>query len=377
MKCSIKNPIIVAWIMLTVLMIIISSYGMYIVYDMHKLKKCNADVFCQFDRVSKNASLKDEIGRELANLSSTEEKEIQETIKKIYEGQRDYYYNKDENKLDQLINNLCLPEKYQCFKKEIKEEFMEWEWYDRNRNTASEYFISSIKDIRFSKPRGYRDFNDRIGIIAGSHSLDFYYFLFKKTDNQWKIEKRIRPVNISNLTRIDLLLIYELLEQKNNETPEARITEYLEAIQQGNKTKALEIWQLAEEDENWKADSDYSLLEKRYIDLTGKLIAKKIKDFEIVNIEWRDIRFYHEDPYGKFDSVIGNIVDNCYSYVAEGARVQVQLIDFNNNKSIYIFDVFVKEVTPGTIKDYSFFWKRWILRDIYPENEEPLFWARK
>lgn len=374
MKPNLKKLLILLWMFLTLLMVAILLYGAYSMYNKHKLEKCNADAFCRFDTISKNAPVKDEIGRNLANLSFAEEKEIQEVIKKAYEGRWKYYYDKDENKLDQSMDSLCLPEKYQCFKKEIKEESKERERYGRSENTTLGYRVSSIKDLRFSKSRGYRDFDNRIGIIAGSYSLDFYYFLFKKTDNQWKIEKVIKPIDISKLTRIDLLPIQELLEQKNNKTPEARIAEYLEAIQQNDKIKALEVWQLLEEDENRKTDPNYVLLEKRRIDLTEELIAKKIKSFEIVDTEWRDVRFYYEDSYGKFDIVIGNIIEGCYSYVAEGARVQVQLTDSDNDKFIYIFDIFVREVTPGTIKDSSFFWKHWTVRDVYLENEEPLFW---
>lgn len=187
--------------------------------------------------------------------------------------------------MDELIENLYMSEEYQQFKKRLKKEY---ECVGREDSLKDISF--SLEKMRFSKIGKYKDLDNRVGIVAGPKSGNVHSFLFKKVKNQWKIEKEKWPM--IKYFFDEHLAAKQLLEQKNNETPEARIVEYLEAIQRDNKIKALEIWQLAEEDENWKANSDYSLLEKRRDNITEELIKKKIKNFEIINIEWRSISIY-------------------------------------------------------------------------------------
>ena len=58
---------------------------------------------------------------------------------------------------------------------------------------------------------------------------------------------------------------------------------------------------------------------------------------------------------------------------AGGARMRVQLLDKKGVPLVYVFDVFVR-VLPywGAAEDYPL--RRWVIRDIYPEGQEPFYW---
>lgn len=164
-----------------------------------------------FNQIPESPNPEDVIGLSLANLSANEEKEIQEIIKKVFEGQLLFrYYYKSEDEMDELIENLYLPEEYQQFKKEIKEEYKYL-----GREDSLENILYSLEEMRFSESREYKGLDDRIGIIGEPKFSRTHYFLFKKIDNHWKIEKEIvstiKPCFIS-----EDLIIQELLEQKNN-----------------------------------------------------------------------------------------------------------------------------------------------------------------
>ncbi len=138
-----------------------------------------------FNQIPENPDPEDVMGLSLASLSANEEKEIQEIIRKAFEGQWLYRYcYKDEDEMDDLIENLYISKEYQQFKREIKEEYKYI-----SRENSLENISYSLEKMRFSKPRKYKDLDDRIGIIAGNGNI--HYFLFKKINDQWKIEKEI------------------------------------------------------------------------------------------------------------------------------------------------------------------------------------------
>ena len=103
-------------------------------------------------------------------------------------------------------------------------------------------------------------------------------------------------------------------------------------------------------------------MKNRREETTDKLIKAKINsNFTITNIDWWST------------CCVPSIIDD--SNWANGARVYVQLIDSDNNKLNYVFDVFVSKGhrEPG-IGDSI---RHWTIRDVYPENEESLFWTMK
>lgn len=181
----------------------------------HELKK--QSFFYKFDQVAENLSSENVVGLSVANLSFEEEKKIKNIIKKAFEGQWNYYYDKDENKLDESIRELYITEEYLLFKKEIKEKLENNQNQYEYKNFTKEDVPNFIKDIKFSKPRKYRDFNDRIGVIAGfsgSNKFSMQYFLLKKENNQWKIEKeRITYTSPYELLNTEILIIEKLIKQ--------------------------------------------------------------------------------------------------------------------------------------------------------------------
>ncbi len=150
------------------------------------------------------------------------------------------------------------------------------------------------------------------------------------------------------------------IEKAISETPEAKIELYLQAISKEDEKGALTLWEFPD----WWDSSfiGFDQLKNRREEMTNKLIETKINsDFTITKIDW----------WGT--CCVPSIIDD--SNWANGARVYVQLTDFNNNKLNYIFDVFVSKGhrEPG-IGDSI---RHWTIRDVYPENEESIFWTMK
>ena len=213
MKSNIKK-VIVGILFLVVLLVVVVILGK------HNLTiKSEQKFHDRFNQIPENPDPEDIIGLSLANLPANEEKEIHEIIKKAFEGQYLYRYQyKSEDETDKLMEDLYIPEEYQQFKEKLKEGYK-----SVNRENSLEDILSSLKKIKFSKLREYRDFDDRIGIIGEPKSCNAHYFLFKKVDNYWKIEKEIWHIKSRFLD--ETLIIKQLIEQKNNEMPEVEITE--------------------------------------------------------------------------------------------------------------------------------------------------------
>ncbi len=204
-KCLIVS--LVTFVLLSILIIIVLT-----IQGEHELKKQN--FFYEFDQAAENSNSENVIGLSVANLSPEKEKEIKNIIKKAFEGQWNYYYDKNEDKLDESIRELYITEEYLLFKEEIKEELENNQSQYEYINFTKEDVPNFIEDIKFSKLRKYRDFNDRIGVIAGfsgSNKFSMQYFLFKKENNQWKIEKeRITYTSPYELPNAEILIIEEL-----------------------------------------------------------------------------------------------------------------------------------------------------------------------
>ncbi len=150
-------------------------------------------------------------------------------------------------------------------------------------------------------------------------------------------------------------------EKLINETPKAKITAYIQAISAGDKEKALNIWELSEnQDSN---SGNFNELRERREKITNELIERKMSsDFTVVNVElWRTCCI---------PGVINNYIE------AGGSRVNIKLMDKNGVEYNYIFDVFNKNTSyGGSAEGYPI--RHWIIRDIYSLNQEPIFWKEK
>ncbi len=204
MKLNIKNSIIIARLLLIIILFYIVLCFASNIYG----PRC--DMFCRIDKTAENLGPENIIGLSLTDLSVNEKKEIQKIIKKAFEGEWNYYYSGNEDKFDESVEDLYLAEGYQYFKKEMKEDRR----YSIPENISEEDVSRFIKNIKFSKPRKYQDLDDRIGIVGGDYSC-YRFFLFKKVNNQWKIEKEKWPTIKYHFN--ENLIIQELLEQKSSE----------------------------------------------------------------------------------------------------------------------------------------------------------------
>jgi len=149
------------------------------------------------------------------------------------------------------------------------------------------------------------------------------------------------------------------LEIALGQTPEQRVRDYLTAVKRGDEGKISSAWQLP--GENYEKDFVFSL-ETRRKEITEKLITAKVKNFKILNLEWwgtccdADIT---QDPQN-----------------AGGARIKVKIETGNGDEELYVFDVFDKGTAYwGEANGYPLRW--WVLRDVYPEGEKPIFWTKR
>jgi hypothetical protein len=183
MKFNIKK-IIIGSLLLTAFLGATSIY-----LDARHSKQAEQKFYDRFNQIPDNPSPEDVLGLSLANLSIDEEKEIQEIVQKSFEGQHLYRFcHKSEEEMDKSIENLYVPNEYQTFKEEYKKENELW------CEVSLEDTLVSLEKIRFSKIWKYKSLENRVGIVAGPESGNVHSFLFKKIDNQWKIEKEKWPM---------------------------------------------------------------------------------------------------------------------------------------------------------------------------------------
>jgi|WetSurSiteA1Bulk_404760.scaffolds.fasta_scaffold72907_2 hypothetical protein len=144
-----------------------------------------------------------------------------------------------------------------------------------------------------------------------------------------------------------------LLEMISNETPQAKITRYLQAIQSQDRDAALGAWILPSDSSMTSKD----LIERRDL-ITDELLSLKISEFTIFELQW----------WGTCcDPGVTRHARN-----AGGARVAVQVLDANGQPWIYTFDVFTNGSYYGDAVGNPY--RHWFLRDVYPQNELPIFW---
>ncbi|NAS88307.1 hypothetical protein C4E24_00975 [ANME-1 cluster archaeon AG-394-G21] len=136
------------------------------------------------------------LGIEIVKLSSSEEQELHSMIEEVIKEGFSYYDTGKEKEFE-VVRDLFLPEEYERVKLEIdrtREKREMWEGEDCK-------VPIEISEKKFSQPRKYKELNNRIGIIiiipfispdflgSGCIAKPKYIFIFKKMNNEWKIEK--------------------------------------------------------------------------------------------------------------------------------------------------------------------------------------------
>ncbi len=208
MKLNTKDPVMIAKIAVAMSLGIILSY--IIVGQIYQnLTRC--DTFCRINKmILENTDLNNAIGsRSIANLNPADEEEIKSIVKKSLKEQWIHYNDENSDNLDKLIKELYLPEEYQHSKEEIEYEKESRKQYGAPVEFTSDTLSFYVRNIKFTKFIKYKGLDDRVGVIAGSFNL--HYFIFKKIDNQWRIEKE----RIDDTYHYGLPDIKEILEEQN------------------------------------------------------------------------------------------------------------------------------------------------------------------
>ena len=148
------------------------------------------------------------------------------------------------------------------------------------------------------------------------------------------------------------------IEKITGETPEAEVSEYLKAVMRNDQGGAFEIWQLID----YGKEETIFLLSNRRQSVTKELIAKEIKNFEILNIDWWSI------------CCIPTII-NDHPKTAGFARTRVKLIMSDNEEVIYIFDLFTQKEYYSGLCGYQN--RHWTIRDIYQSGQKSLLWTAR
>ena len=145
-----------------------------------------------------------------------------------------------------------------------------------------------------------------------------------------------------------------LLELIFGQTPQAKITRYLESIQSQDREAALEAWFLPA-----STSMTFPALSERRVQVTAELLTRQITGFTIFETEWW--RTCCEPGV------------TCQSRNAGGARVRVQVLDAHGRPWQYTFDVFTLGPYFGAAAGNPF--RYWQLRDVYLSDELPIFWT--
>ena len=139
------------------------------------------------------------------------------------------------------------------------------------------------------------------------------------------------------------------------DTPTVRARAYASALQRRDDDAALNLWELPAWDHQLVLD-----LARRREDITHQLIRANLQqDFQILHVEWWRTCC---EP---------GVVHNAHE--AGGARIQVQFLDQQGLPVVYTFDVFCRG-GPYWGKAAGYPPRDWVLRDVYPPGEDPLFW---
>jgi hypothetical protein len=151
-------------------------------------------------------------------------------------------------------------------------------------------------------------------------------------------------------------LRYFLFEQATANLPQSRISAFVQSIVQGDKTKALKLWEI-----NGDPSSEQQIaLTKRRENVISDLLSAKIEpEYMVLDIEW-------------WGTCCEPSVTND-SRSAGGARIRVQFIDKHGLPILYIFDVFTREQPYwGSAEGYQP--RDWVIRDVYPYDQNPMYW---
>ena len=148
------------------------------------------------------------LGVKTAKISRAEKKELESMINKSVKAQLEYYSTEKEESLEK-VKDLYLPDGFEEYKKDAKRKLAYF--YDTRSEKQS---YEKMGQLKFSKPRTYRDLPGRIGVISFAKFIDNHgntystlnpIFIFKKINDEWKIEKQTRISSPKEMTEKSLI----------------------------------------------------------------------------------------------------------------------------------------------------------------------------
>ena len=150
---------------------------------------------------------------------------------------------------------------------------------------------------------------------------------------------------------------FYLREKIARKTPQDQVDVYVQAIIQGNRSVAANSWYL---DDLAPDSAKYVALKGRRATVTDALLQHEIQsEYLILRREWW--------------STCCEPGVTCDFRSAGGARLYVQFLDSQGYPMPYFFDVFTQEQPYwGAAMGYPP--RHWVIRDIYPSDQEPLYW---
>lgn len=135
------------------------------------------------------------LGVKTAKISRAEKKELESMINESVKAQLEYYSTEKEESLEK-VKDLYLPDGFEEYKEYAKRKLAYF--YDARSEKQS---YEKMGQLKFSKPRTYKDLPGRVGVISFAKFIDNYgntystlnpIFIFKKINGEWKIEEQTR-----------------------------------------------------------------------------------------------------------------------------------------------------------------------------------------
>jgi hypothetical protein len=151
-------------------------------------------------------------------------------------------------------------------------------------------------------------------------------------------------------------LRYYLLEQADVNLPQAQITVFVRSIVRGDRAAALKLWEAHDDPSSAKQTA---LMQRREAVISELLSAGIDLEYMVLDVEW-------------WTTCCEPGVTN-QSRNAGGARIRVQFIDQQGSPISYMFDVFTRE-QPYWGGAMGYPPRTWVIRDVYPYDQDPLYW---
>jgi len=163
----------------------------------------------------------------------------------------------------------------------------------------------------------------------------------------------IGAVGLWLLARSNPAVRYTLLQDADLHEPKVQIDAFVQALLRRDAAAATELWEVTE---TW---AERGMEDRRDTIISDLLQADIEADYRINEVEWW--RTCCEPGV------------TCNSRGAGGARITVQFMQ-GDKPLTYIFDIFTRELPYwGAATGYPP--REWVIRDVYPRGNTPLFWA--